>query len=733
MNKEVELLSPAGDMPSLITAINNGANAVYLGIGSFNARAKATNFTVDNIRDAVIYCHLRDAKVYVTVNTLISDDEMSDVVDLVKHCVDAHVDAYIVQDLGVATVLKDTFPNITLHASTQMGIHNLYGAMFAKEFGFKRIVLSRETTLADIKQIHDNVDIEIEYFVHGALCVAFSGNCYLSMLATGDSGNRGKCQQLCRMRYDSERDSAYYLSTRDLCLIHELNTLIDAGVTSLKIEGRLKRPGYVGVVTSTYRKALDQRNIANQDISNLQIAFNRGDFNKHAYLYGNNNILNTTLSNHTGLKIGKVIKCEKFKDIYRLYISSNTPINAGDGLKFYDSNLNEVGSMGVGNVDTQKNTYIVYTTRRIEPNSLVHKTLDCVLENKLTQINNKVKIAITLFLHCDQPIHAKIYCPLHNFTYSFDSTFTLQPARTAGMDSKEICTQLSKSADSHFDISITSNDIANVFAPKSALNDFRRTMLQSFQNALLDYIENDLSQITHCDKNHAQIVKNLQDNAQLNTPFDKMYVIDENTNCACLTDLFKNDLVILSFSLYSVDTISATISKLEKQKIFNIAIDLPVVANHDDIKIIDDIVAHFPALYFIANNYYALHYKHVKLIAGTMLNIYNTFTAYALKDFGLTTQICCIEKDSKFASKINAYAYQCGNFPAMTLCHCPAKEYKGSNCNTCNKQPDNYCLHGGKTDTLQLRHYQISKCYWQLLMPYNAKHSITTHPVISKI
>ena len=139
MNKEVELLSPAGDMQSLITAINNGANAVYLGIGSFNARAKATNFTVDNIRDAVIYCHIRDAKVYVTVNTLISDDEMSDVVDLVKHCVDAHVDAYIVQDLGVAKVLKETFPNITLHASTQMGIHNLYGAMFAKEFGFKRI------------------------------------------------------------------------------------------------------------------------------------------------------------------------------------------------------------------------------------------------------------------------------------------------------------------------------------------------------------------------------------------------------------------------------------------------------------------------------------------------------------------------------------------------------------------------------------------------------------------
>ena len=200
MNNNLELLAPVGSMDNLKVAVSSGADAVYLGMQNFNARDKADNFTAENIKEVVDYCHLHNVKVYLTVNTIIKDNEINMLVDTIKSAVEANVDAYIVQDLGVATLLKNTFVNINLHASTQMGVHNLKGAKLIEEFGFSRVVLSRETTLEDIKQIAQNTKLEIEYFVQGALCVAFSGNCYLSSILHGQSGNRGKCLQLCRLK-----------------------------------------------------------------------------------------------------------------------------------------------------------------------------------------------------------------------------------------------------------------------------------------------------------------------------------------------------------------------------------------------------------------------------------------------------------------------------------------------------------------------------------------------------
>ena len=261
MNK-MELLAPAGNFESLYAAINAGCDAVYLGLDDFNARIKAENFNTTNIYDVVRYAHLRDVKVYVTLNIIIKDDEYSSLLRMIKETIKANVDAYIIQDLGVASFLKSHFPNICLHASTQMGIHNVQGAQVAKELGFTRIVLSRETKLEDIKEIKEKTNLEIEYFIQGALCVSFSGNCYLSSFKTLNSGNRGRCQQLCRLKYqafngDTFINSGYLISPRDLSLIKNISLLKEAGVDSLKIEGRLRRKGYVATTVSTYRKVLD--------------------------------------------------------------------------------------------------------------------------------------------------------------------------------------------------------------------------------------------------------------------------------------------------------------------------------------------------------------------------------------------------------------------------------------------------------------------------------------------
>lgn len=284
----LELLAPAGDTEAFDVAIESGADAVYLGLDNFNARMKAQNFDCVGIADVVSRAHFYGVKVYVTVNTILQNDEFSDLISLVKAAVDAKVDAFLVQDLGVCKVLKECFDGIVLHASTQLGVHNLLGAKMCEEAGFSRVVLSRETKLEDIKEIRQNTNLEIEYFVQGALCVAFSGNCYLSSKEQGASGNRGFCKQLCRLPYRAEVGGktydGYLLSARDLCLYSSIKQLAEAGVCSFKIEGRLRRKGYVACAVQAYRKAIDEAENGKNPVLDdktktmLKIAFSRGEY-----------------------------------------------------------------------------------------------------------------------------------------------------------------------------------------------------------------------------------------------------------------------------------------------------------------------------------------------------------------------------------------------------------------------------------------------------------------------
>ena len=222
----IELLAPAGNLDSLKMAIFNGANAVYLGLDDFNARGNIENFNRENLAQCVDFAHLFNVKIYLTINTLIKDEEVDDFLNLVKFALESNVDAFIIQDIGMAYLLRLSFPSIVLHASTQMGVQTLEGVQFLERLGFSRVVLARETSLKEIRRIKENTPIEIEYFVHGALCVAFSGNCYLCSLLAGASGNRGKCKQFCRLKYSLQTENVqkegYLLSTKDFCMLHGL-------------------------------------------------------------------------------------------------------------------------------------------------------------------------------------------------------------------------------------------------------------------------------------------------------------------------------------------------------------------------------------------------------------------------------------------------------------------------------------------------------------------------------
>ena len=340
--KKIELLSPAGNVESFYAALQNGADALYIGGKLFNARSRASNFSIEEINYLVKYAHVRGVKVYVTVNILISDKEFHRAIDFLSELYLANVDGVIIQDIGLAYVAKSIFPELNIHASTQMTVYNKYGVDFLRELGFSRVVLAREVSLEEAKQVKD--DIEIEMFGHGALCISYSGQCLFSSMVGGRSGNRGNCAGPCRLPYELiEKNNGnmksikrgYLISPKDFSSINYVGEFIKSGVTSLKIEGRIKTPEYVGIVTRIYRKYIDSVNmkITSKDLKDLRQIFNRGGFTK-GYIDGtvSCDMITVEKPKNWGLLLGNVLG-------YRgslLKIKLMEPISIGDGIEVWN-------------------------------------------------------------------------------------------------------------------------------------------------------------------------------------------------------------------------------------------------------------------------------------------------------------------------------------------------------------------------------------------------------------
>lgn len=507
MRKKIELLAPAGGITQFFAAVENGADAVYLGGYKFNARIKADNFTIKQLRDVIEYAHLRNVKVYITLNTLISDDELESAAKYCEELYSLGADGLIVQDLGLAGWVKEYFPDFPLHLSTQGTVYNLSGVKAAESLGFTRVVLARETSLSEIKNITDSCQAEIEMFVHGALCMCYSGQCQMSRVIggiNGRSGNRGLCAQPCRLPYGKNTNNngkrtpvndEYPLSPKDLCTIDNLGEIIDSGVTSLKIEGRMKSPEYVAIVTSIYRKYLDEYmnkgsyNVSSKDLHALRQIYSRGDFTT-GYLFDNpcQDLLTEVLPKHQGIYLGKVVNVLKGKNLIDITVSDS--LSLGDGI--------EIRNLGLsGNIITYiekigKQTYRigdikgpvkigqeVYRTSQASLNKEAQKTYEgtAFIDGKN---HKRVPINIELFLRINEHPVINIIEENKHFAYVAKDIVT-EKAINKPLDNSTAERQLRKTGSTCFEAVSVSVEIENgCTLPLSALNKLRRDTLNAY-------------------------------------------------------------------------------------------------------------------------------------------------------------------------------------------------------------------------------------------------------------
>lgn len=550
--KKVELLAPAGNMDSLKAAVMAGCDAVYLGGVLFGARAFAGNFTNEEIVDAINYAHLYGVKVYVTINTIIYDSEVERFLDYVRFLHKNNVDAVIIQDIGMFDLLRKKFPNLELHASTQMNIHNYDGALLAKKLGFKRVVMARETPINVIKKIKEEIDIEIEVFIHGALCVSYSGECLLSALVGKRSGNRGTCAQICRKKYDFYDDDKnklntnnYLLSTKDLCTLKYIDKLIEIGVDSLKIEGRMKRSPYVYLVTKTYRKVIDnyyntgKLKIDENDIIELKKMFNR-NFTKGFMLNeDNNNFTYDKRPNNIGIEVGQVIS--KVKNDLKIKLTYDVLVH--DGLRILDDKEDKglvINKMFMNNksvLEAKKGDVITLKyDKYVEKNSKVlltssKKQLDSISEAIKNQ-ERFIYIDLNFTAKENENLKLTITDGLNTVTEMLDKT----PMRAINKETSfdVIKKQLSKLGNTVYKArSITLNLDDNLFINIKDINEIRRRAIRKLNEKRLykiDFVEKDYT-IGVPDfpsiKQTAVLVN--KENESLKDKYDLIYTEDEKT------------------------------------------------------------------------------------------------------------------------------------------------------------------------------------------------------------
>lgn len=338
MNK-AEVLAPCGDYEVLKAAISAHADAVYISGKQFGARAYAKNFTDEELVEAIKLCHLYNIKVYITINTIVFEKEIPDVIRYIDFLYQNDVDAVIIQDIGLASLISHRYPNLDMHASTQMNAQTVNDVKVLKSLGFKRVILGREVSIEVIKEIKENIDIEIEVFVHGALCISYSGNCYFSLLNGGRSGNRGKCAQPCRMMHKFNGKEKYFLSPKDLCTLEHLKE-ITSFVDSLKIEGRMKSKEYVYYAVKAYKEVLNQKQVNYQKLLHpLKVCFNRGFTKGFILNESNEKLTNVGSSNHLGVLIGNVKESpKKFKDPLIQCLKLTNTLKYGDAIRIVGPN-----------------------------------------------------------------------------------------------------------------------------------------------------------------------------------------------------------------------------------------------------------------------------------------------------------------------------------------------------------------------------------------------------------
>lgn len=717
-----ELLAPAGDLKCVYAAVNAGADAVYLGLGDFNARQKAENFDEATLKEAIDYAHFFGAKVYVAVNTILQNSELKRALSLVKVAVELNADAFIIQDLGLGRILKSCFENIELHLSTQGGVHNVMGAIEAQKLGFKRVVLSRETRLEDIRAIRRETDLELEFFVQGALCVCFSGNCYMSSREYGASGNRGLCRQLCRMEYEADAGKTckgYLLSARDISLTEALSDLIDAGVTSFKIEGRMRREGYVSETVTVFRRLIDDITYGNdacvtdEEERRLRLAFSRGEFSKRAYLDGENgDIIEPKFNNHTGVSIGKVIKVKPFKaGLFDVTVTSDVELFKGDGLKFFYGGK-EVESLGVGDPQNSNGTASFVTAKRVPVGAEVRLIYDAKRQEELSKKHRYVPVDIDVCAKVGEPLTVTASAKLtQDDGYVTELAAVawqdgvLEAAKTAPTTDAELKIQAAKTADTGFVANAVNVNCDGAFVAKSLINGLRRQALFELREKMIDaralkvkVDEKAIEEFSNMPESEAKPeISALKvvygERADEEVPFSKMPAIKPTE--------------------YTIGELRRILT-LQNRYPDEVALVLPTFASGKDVDIIDALLDNMPELKtLVANNIYGLGYieRGYSVIAGPGLNIANDMAVEEYALAGCTAAVASSEfaRPISMSASIPVYAFD--EMPVMTLLHCPFKTIYRNDCAHCSYK-ENYLIKREKS--FRLRRIRLSECEFEL-------------------
>lgn len=499
-----ELLAPAGSYDVLVIAVNAGADAVYIAGQQYGARAFAKNFTLDEIEKAVEYAHLNGVKVHVTVNTLVNNFEIADVLKYLFNLYKIGVDAVIVQDFGICWLLKTLIPDLEVHGSTQMALSNYSSIKWANENNIKRVVLPREIDVEKIAKTKeqlqkDNINMELEVFGHGALCYCVSGNCYMSSYNSGRSGNRGACAQPCRREYRLKYrgyniGNGYLLSTHDLATYNNLNAISNAGVTSLKLEGRMKSGDYIGTIVNSYRNILDGN--TGDYAKNLHLVFNRKFTN--GYIMGDKpgEVMGRCSSGHEGLYIGDIVKKDGTEVTIEIKNKDNyITLEKGDGIAFkYNGKIKGIYLEDI--VKQDENEIVINTTRLVKEGTQVFISFSKSIHENLKKfkkevIKNHIPLSLTLSWNEDLTgfVNVEYYLDdeLINFRYKAIGKF--QKAKNKPITKEKIEKQLSKTGGTPFYIDEVKfhNIPDNLFIPISELNQIRRDVLAQAQDLLLNH------------------------------------------------------------------------------------------------------------------------------------------------------------------------------------------------------------------------------------------------------
>lgn len=509
---KMELLAPVGSSEALRAAVQNGADAVYFGGKLFNARQFADNFSIEEIKERVRYAHLRGVRVYVTVNTLLTNEELSDLTDYLYLLYEAQVDALIVQDLGAAELMRTLLPHMRIHASTQMTIHNSPGVRFLQERGFARVVLAREVSLSNIARIEEKVDFPLEVFVHGALCVCYSGQCLMSSMIGGRSGNRGRCAQPCRLTYtlvdadgkEVQAEGEHLLSLRDLKMIEALPLLAKAKVASLKVEGRMKRPEYVATVIRNYRQALDnfyanpeKYAVPKEAEKELAQIFNR-DFTTGYFIEKPGpQLMSYQRPNNRGIKLGRVVHFDSRTGSVTVRLEE--PLAVGDGYVIWVTKggrlAGKIKSLKKGNtpIARAEEGEVSFTVQGGRPHvgDRVFKTLDYALMEKATTTyvsvrnENKEPLDFTLQIAEGKPVVLEARDRQGNYA-RVEGQFIVEKAQKHPLMQEDIERQLQRLGDTAFCLGeMTVQLEAGLMVPLSELNTLRRVAVSQIEELRL--------------------------------------------------------------------------------------------------------------------------------------------------------------------------------------------------------------------------------------------------------